>query len=290
MPVTFVNLGFEIQGTYAGQAAGWTVSSAVAAGAVAGFGPPLEQGFEDFRGGWLANETDIFAFTAGSIEACEFHLWEQPGLPDVQAWEDFERGWANFPFIVTLGGLEAAVFGHVLPSPINPETFYGGWPSDVFITYFDPSFITSAQFVGPKSVEDFADGWKNNQNDITAFVPATHLVVASFGYYAGTQPCEDFESVYIPRVFLADPSTDELRVWSSHGLLLSDQLVVWNMGGRLPAPLAEEQRYEVVLVPTPLTLKVGIPGGAAVDIQDTGIEVHYLAQDPTKYWHEMLSL
>lgn len=90
----FSNLGFETEGTGAGEAAGWTVTSLVTTQTIAAYGPTPLHPFETFEKGW-SNDTYLFAFANSDLSQASY----AGGLSA----EGFESGWSNDDYQTVFG-------------------------------------------------------------------------------------------------------------------------------------------------------------------------------------------
>lgn len=75
---------------------------------------------ENFRGGWNANELDIFAYAdPPDVAELEASIYDA----GAEAWEDFEEGWNNVPFFLAMGVTSPASFDGNTSTDSDPETW-----------------------------------------------------------------------------------------------------------------------------------------------------------------------
>ena len=74
------------------------------------------------------------------------------------------------------------------------EDFERGWLNDTFHFALGPTAVEPALFdEGPESVEDFEEGWSQNESFITEL---TSAVAADYDPGATNKPAEDFEGLW----------------------------------------------------------------------------------------------
>jgi hypothetical protein len=98
------------------------------------FGDPMR--FEGFERHWSGNET--FVDDLASAEAAEYG-----GTPP-ETFDGFESGWSNFPFLVSLGAVDVAMF-HAGADPF--DGFEAGWLTSPFETDIGSVSTAAAAYV-----------------------------------------------------------------------------------------------------------------------------------------------
>jgi hypothetical protein len=177
--MALLNPRFQDAGTEPGDAANWTLQTAVAGQSAAGFGPDPVSAAEDFER-WCVftpafdPTTNVLAFFA----------------PLSLGYEDFEHGWSNQTFQTELSGGDADVglFGGSNPA----ETFESGWSNAPPVTDWSTLASAPGLFEG-QPVETFEGGWSGNQNAIWTWAAAS----SAQAVFGGAPPgIETFETTW----------------------------------------------------------------------------------------------
>jgi hypothetical protein len=177
---TFVNLGFELAGAAPGLAAGWTLAFQASAEEVAGYAPAPERAQEDFSGGWLGNESFVFALTQAVVEPALYD--EAP-----ESIEDFEEGWSNNEsFLRELTSAAAADYEPGAGLKLA-EDFETQWASNESLE----------RALGPANLaetpaETFEEEWRGNELFLFALQSAD-LTKAVYDGGGTQEPAERFE-------------------------------------------------------------------------------------------------
>jgi hypothetical protein len=177
--MALLNPRFEDAGAEPGDAANWTLQTAVAGQSAAGFGPDPASAAEDFER-WYTFAPAFDPTTA----ALGFFA------PLLHGYEDFERGWSNDTFQAALSGGDADVclFGGSSPA----ESFESGWSNAPPVTDWSTVAAQQALFEA-QPVEAFEAGWEGNENATSTW----GLVPSAQALFGGAPPgIETFETTW----------------------------------------------------------------------------------------------
>lgn len=179
--MALLNPRFEDAGAAPGDAAKWTLNTAVAGERLAGFGPDPARAVEDFER-WVDLKLALGGDGSGDVVIAFFGPL-QTGV------EAFEHGWGNDPFLLHFpeGVSVACVFeqGAV-------ETFESAWDNTPLLTAWDDSLAELGLFEG-HSVEAFEQQWSSNEDSVLAF---DLLPTAPANFDLGLQSAELFEGAW----------------------------------------------------------------------------------------------
>lgn len=270
------NAGFEDAGASAGLAADW-VTTATANGS----------------GGFTAN---IYADFSGAGD---------PALSQ----ESFNVGWSTSPYVGVVTGGTVAFFDTLIAFDPNTEEAFDFWDSnELYVsevsggvaatfgaslatadTFTDDGWGTGAAYrttlaggdLTAGIIDDLETGWSND----TYVTEVSGGTSAGFAKpTAGLMVAEGFEHVAPDLLFTVPlPVNDECVTAAAHGKSNGYLITVISTGVR-PGGLVENVPYYFVSASGAIFKLSLSPGGAAVDLTDSGSGTHSIHAEETKYW------
>ena len=276
--MTVANGDFEEQaaGGHLGTPADWTVNVVAGEEVFAEFfadptnDPALALGQETYSG-WYLPEQATFA---GYHDDLTLAIFNASGAPTFV--EDYEQGWPVgmrrilAPVLISAGvetyedlypdwdavDSEAMVFVPDVFIPVEVGEV-GGAPTSYPVTY-------------AWGGEEIAD-WTDVAGDPAVFTWRE----PSFGVYATS----DFEryQLWAEQLVTADATANTFAL-VAHGLVAADKVTFRNEGGQLPDPLVRKYEYWIKGGAPANAFQVAAEsGGAAIDLNDAGVGVHYVS-------------
>jgi hypothetical protein len=266
--MTLLNPGFEEAGIGAGEATGWTHVEVSTAATLCLF----DVGASDVEGFLLAWES-VYQYELVRVVDTSAALYD--GLvASGEPVEDFAEGWL---------GNQNYLWQHSGGGSTGVEDF-----SDWSGTYFEEMPASTTAIFDGEGVEDFAEGWLDNENyemELGATTAAT--------YTLGDEEAELFGPLYQDRQILAQsyptnilyPANDIGTV--PHGLENGWVVTVYpGENGLLPGGLNDGVAYYVQNVDTlGNTFQLSMSEfGAVVDLSTTGAGAFFVRGDPDRFW------
>lgn len=261
--MSLINPSFEQSGNELGEAGSWTYGTITAAENVA---PINGSGRESFNQGWWTGPYLVRLRLVVDTTPAQFDVSIGAG----QDVEDFSGGWlGNQEYANEMNAGEAA--------PL--ESFDTGWGTyHVQLPPGEPALFDGES----QAVEDFAGGWRGNENYLLQLGP---VEVATFAM--GTLNVESF-APYREEVRVTANAADDTLIATAHGFTAAE-LVTLRLGsestfGRLPGGLYEDYAYYVHLL-TANTFGLALsPGGTPIQIADAGAGYLFARADTQRYW------
>jgi hypothetical protein len=285
--MSVANGGFEVEGTTAGLADGWTSSFVATVEEYADFAlNPTDASTssqESFEAGWTgADDQSFVALFEGStidLEDAIYNIGPAQGPT-----ETFEHGWPR-ALLLELGSMQVATF-----SGADAETFGTGWGT-VIPTFADGTWSVAIFNPGARAAtfDGFGTDWKGNESYCYAFADE-FIEAAEFGAGAAPATSENFESVVEKLRIAVDATLNYAETITVPDPQLENGDLIWlvNEGGELPEPLSDDSPWYVI------NLDVGPPttfkftgqsfGGPTADLTTVGVGAHYMLRDPARYW------
>lgn len=238
--------------------------------------PEFEQA-EGFERAWGNDDALFFlTFPTSAIPATFITDYVDPN-----PFEDFETGWANYPFLTAISGGTSASFDED-GTPEDFEDFTDGWNAIPF--YETVIGGTAASFdedtPSPEDFEDFEDGWLSAPYATTI----TGGVAAIFDGPDAPEAFEDFEEVIADVLVQVNTGTDTI-VATGHtfGVAAPGYL---DSTAEMPEPLYNNVLYWPVNVVAGVSFQLALtPGGAAINLTTQGVGVLTFRADPTRFWN-----